>query len=403
MNPLPLILVGALGGAVVFALAVFCYPRRGRSKPKTGNNPDGDPRYREFIDHFSGVIYSTDLNGVIDFVSPRVLALTEYYSDEVLGRHFSFLVDPADLAAVSDHYMRQVKLQVPETTLEFQAVMRGGRRIWVEQIAVLRSGKGMLTGFQCFVRDISDKNVLRQALETTDLQLQDARRAEEQFFANMSHEIRTPMNGIQGMTRMLMATALTTEQQECVCAIHGLVDTLGVTIDDILDHSKIKSGQLRGALPAHRPETASLTGNFEGLLKDRRFLVVEDNPINQQITGQVLRNAGAGVILADDGEEAIRVLARERFDFIIMDLQMPVMDGFEATRQLRQHLRLDTPVLAMTASAIRDGRSRCLEAGMNDYMLKPFELQEFFERVLRLLPCVNRSPIPAGQNLACRP
>jgi PAS domain S-box-containing protein len=393
MNSLSLTLLGAFGGAFLASLAVLFCTRRRERKAMTRTTTAGDLKYRELIDHFSGVIYSTDLNGVIDFVSPRVLALTGYYADEVVGRHFSFLVDPADLPAVTDHYMQQVQRQMPETTLEFQAVMRGGRRIWVEQIAALRSGKGELTGFQCFVRDISDKNALRLALVTTDLQLQDARQVEEQFLANMSHEIRTPMNGIQGMTRLLMETPLTAQQQEWVGSIHGLVDMLGMTINDILDHSKIKSGQIRGALPTDRPHAAVPAGSYEGLLKDRRFLVVEDNPINQQITGQVLRNAGAGVTLADDGEQAIRVLARERFDLIIMDLQMPVMDGFEATRLLRQQLRLATPVLAMTASAIQDGRKRCLEAGMNDYMLKPFELQEFFERVTRLLPCLTRHSV----------
>ncbi|HEV3327434.1 MAG TPA: response regulator [Puia sp.] len=393
MNSLSLTLLGAFGGAFLAALAGLCRTWRRERKARTRAKTADDPQYRELIDQFSGVIYSTDLNGVIDFVSPRVLSLTGYYADEVVGRHFSFLVDPADLPAVADHYTQQVQRQMPETTLEFQAVMRGGRRIWVEQIAVLRSGKGALTGFQCFVRDISDKNSLRVALETTGLQLRDARQVEEQFLANMSHEIRTPMNGIQGMTRLLMETPLTAQQQEWVGSIHGLVDTLGVTINDILDHSKIKSGQLRGALPTDRSQAAVPAGSYEGLLKDRRFLVIEDNPINQQITGQVLRNAGAGVTLADDGEQAIRVLARERFDLIIMDLQMPVMDGFEATRQLRQQLRLETPILAMTASAIRDGRRRCLEVGMNDYMLKPFEIQEFFERITQLLPAMIRFPV----------
>jgi PAS domain S-box-containing protein len=396
MDSVTLSLLGALGGAFLTALAWLFCTRRREHKPMTRTTTNGDPKYRELIDHFSGVIYSTDLNGVIDFVSPRVLALTGYYADEVVGRHFSFLVEPADLPAVADHYRQQVQRKIAETTLEFQATMRGGRKIWVEQIAVLRAAKGILTGFQCFVRDISDKNALRQALETTGRQLQDARQVETQFLANMSHEIRTPMHGIQGMTRLLMETPLTAQQQQWISSIHSLVDTLGVTVNDILDHSKIKSGQLRGSLPTDGPRAEVPAGNYEGLLKDRRVLVVEDNPINQQITGQILRNAGAGVTLADDGEQAIRVLARERFDLIIMDLQMPVMDGFEATRQLRQQLRLDTPVLAMTASAIRDGRKRCLETGMNDYMLKPFELQEFFERLTQLLPSLTRYSIIPG-------
>jgi PAS domain S-box-containing protein len=397
MDSVTLSLLAALGGAFLTALAWLYFTRRRRAKAMTQKTTAAaDPKYQELIDHFSGVIYSTDLNGVIDFVSPRVLALTGYYADEVVGRHFSFLVDPADLPAVADHYRQQVQRQIAETTLEFQATMRGGRRIWVEQIAVLRSVKGILTGFQCFVRDISDKNSLRQALETSGRQLQDARQVETQFLANMSHEIRTPMNGIQGMTRLLMETPLSAQQQHWISSIHSLVDTLGVTVNDILDHSKIKSGQLRGALPKDHPRREVPAGNYEGLLKDRRILIVEDNPINQQITGQLLRNAGAGVTFADDGEQAIRVLGRERFDLIIMDLQMPVMDGFEATRQLRQQLRLETPVLAMTASAIRDGRKRCLETGMNDYMLKPFELQEFFDRLTQLLPSMTRHSIVAG-------
>jgi two-component system sensor histidine kinase/response regulator len=121
------------------------------------------------------------------------------------------------------------------------------------------------------------------------------------------------------------------------------------------------------------------------LLNDLRFLVVEDNPINQQITDRALRTAGASVTIAGDGEEAVRVLERERFDLIIMDLQMPVMDGYEATRQLRDRLGLDTPILAMTAGATQGGRRRCLAAGMNDYMLKPFEVGDFYLRIKQLL------------------
>ena len=83
-------------------------------------------------------------------------------------------------------------------------------------------------------------------------------------------------------------------------------------------------------------------------------------------------------------EKAIRLLAKQRFDLIVMDLQMPVMDGYAATRHIRQVLRLDTPILAMTASAIKGERLRCLEAGMNEYMPKPFEFA-------RLLPARGRN------------
>jgi len=94
---------------------------------------------------------------------------------------------------------------------------------------------------------------------------------------------------------------------------------------------------------------------------------------------------GTSVTIAGDGREAVRAAEGERFDLIIMDLQMPVMDGYEATRQLRERLGLDTPILAMTAGATQGGRKRCLEAGMNDYMLKPFEIGDFYSRITHLL------------------
>jgi PAS domain S-box-containing protein len=374
--------MGALCSAAIAALAYWVYFWRKAKPPEP--KAAGDSRYREIVDHFSGVIYSADTDGIIDFVSPGVLALMGYYPDEVVGRHYSFLVDPESFGMVAEHYVRQLERRTLETTLEFRALTRTGRRKWVEQIGVLREKEGVVAGFQCFVRDISETKALRLALETTGQELEDARKVEEQFLANMSHEIRTPMNGIQGMARLLHETALTAEQQEFVGAIHQLVEQLGMTIDDILDYTKIKTGERGNDRVAARTATVENAAK-EGLLNELRFLIVEDNPINQQITDRALRTAGASVTIASDGEEAVRVLERERFDLIIMDLQMPVMDGYEATRQLRERLGLDTPILAMTAGATPGGKKRCLAAGMNDYMLKPFEIGDFYSRITQLL------------------
>jgi PAS domain S-box-containing protein len=382
MNAISYMLLGAFSCAVIAALAYGVYVWR-PGKPSASKTA-GDSRYREIVDHFSGVIYSADTDGIIDFVSPGVLALMGYYADEVVGRHYSFLVDPDSFAMVAEHYVRQLERRTTETTLEFRARTRTGRKKWVEQIAVLREKEGVVAGFQCFVRDISETKALRLALETTGQELEDARKVEEQFLANMSHEIRTPMNGIQGMARLLRGTELTAEQKEFVGTIHQLIEQLGMTIDDILDYTKIKTGERGNDRPAARTTTPDNVAQ-EGLLNDLRFLIVEDNPINQQITDRALRTAGASVAIAGDGEEAVRVLERERFDLIIMDLQMPVMDGYEATRQLRGRLGLDTPILAMTAGATQGGRRRCLAAGMNDYMLKPFEVGEFYLRITQLL------------------
>ena len=121
-------------------------------------------------------------------------------------------------------------------------------------------------------------------------------------------------------------------------------------------------------------------------LSGRRFLVVEDNEVNQQLMDHVLKKAGGHVTIAGNGEEAVSYLRRgEIYDLVIMDLQMPVMDGYAATRYIRQELQLPVPIVAMTATALVDEQLRCLEAGMNDYMTKPFEFGELYKRVSALI------------------
>jgi CheY-like chemotaxis protein len=92
------------------------------------------------------------------------------------------------------------------------------------------------------------------------------------------------------------------------------------------------------------------------------------------------------VQLTGNGEEALEHLRQgKQYDLIIMDLQMPVMDGYAATRAIRGELGMDTPIIAMTATALVGERLRCFEVGMNDYMTKPFEFAELYKRILSLL------------------
>jgi len=92
------------------------------------------------------------------------------------------------------------------------------------------------------------------------------------------------------------------------------------------------------------------------------------------------------VTIAGNGEEAVAYLrGGEIYDLVIMDLQMPVMDGYAATRCIRQELQLSVPIVAMTATALVDEQLRCLEAGMNDYMTKPFEFAELYKRISALI------------------
>ncbi len=110
-----------------------------------------------------------------------------------------------------------------------------------------------------------------------------------------------------------------------------------------------------------------------------RILLVEDNEINQELALELLKTNGIRVQVANNGQEALDLLAKDTFDGVLMDCQMPVMDGYEATRRVREQERFtNLPILAMTANAMAGDREKVLAAGMNDHIAKPINVQEMF-------------------------
>ena len=133
------------------------------------------------------------------------------------------------------------------------------------------------------------------------------------------------------------------------------------------------------ALPSPQPRSAS---GF-------RILLAEDNPVNQKVAVKVLEKSGHRVTVAENGREAVDLTLHERFDLILMDVQMPEMDGYEATKAIRDR-ELNTgshiPIVAMTAHAMQGDRERCLTAGMDDYIAKPIHPKGLLEMVAQYAP-----------------
>ncbi|HFL7943289.1 TPA: response regulator [Pseudomonas putida] len=118
-----------------------------------------------------------------------------------------------------------------------------------------------------------------------------------------------------------------------------------------------------------------------------RILLVEDNPVNQLVAKGMLAKLGCQVQLATQGAEALELLERDDFDLVLMDCNMPVMDGYEASRRIRQSGRWpDLPIVALTANAMPEERERCRAAGMNDYLAKPFRREELLALVEHWVP-----------------
>jgi two-component system sensor histidine kinase/response regulator len=121
-----------------------------------------------------------------------------------------------------------------------------------------------------------------------------------------------------------------------------------------------------------------------GRTRGTRVLLVEDNEINQEVAIGQLEDAEIDVDLAENGEIAVRMVQEKDYDLVLMDMQMPVMDGIEATRIIRSDPRFETlPIVAMTANAMAADRKRCLEAGMNDHIAKPIDPDELFKVLVR--------------------
>jgi len=115
-----------------------------------------------------------------------------------------------------------------------------------------------------------------------------------------------------------------------------------------------------------------------------RVVLVEDNEINQEVAIGQLEDAEIAVDLAENGEIAVRMVRNKDYDLVLMDMQMPVMDGVEATRVIRADPRFNSlPIIAMTANAMAADRDRCLEAGMNDHIAKPIDPEQLFRVLLR--------------------
>ncbi|MFL6671961.1 MAG: CHASE domain-containing protein [Massilia sp.] len=140
-----------------------------------------------------------------------------------------------------------------------------------------------------------------------------------------------------------------------------------------------------GSAPAPGPAASSLDGVA--------LLLVEDNVFSQQVGRELLEAAGATVAVANNGSEALDLMRQQRFDCVLMDVQMPVMDGFEATRRIRSDpLLRDSLVIAMTANAGVEDRARCMAAGMNDFATKPIAPELLYAIINRGLGRVEGPP-----------
>ncbi len=207
--------------------------------------------------------------------------------------------------------------------------------------------------------------------------------------------------------RLIMATAHGREEvlaESASAGIHGVLVkpiTASVLFDTTIDALGGHDAGLRApVLPVLSMGIAALAP-----MRDARLLLVEDNDINQQVACELLQDAGFTVDVADNGEAAVRMVQERPYALVLMDMQMPVMDGLQATRAIRAlHGMAGLPIVAMTANAMDADRQRCLDAGMNDFLVKPIDPDSLWGCLSRWIQAtqapVAASPVAAGRTPA---
>ena len=166
-----------------------------------------------------------------------------------------------------------------------------------------------------------------------------------------------------------------------------LVDLMGGTIQ--IDSKKGVGTVIEIILSLPIGEVFSIqedeVAEFEQLNKNPKVLLVEDNELNQLVVEMILPILNCDLTTVDNGKKAVKLLEKEEFDIILMDIQMPVMNGIEATKIIREKLKLETPIIALSANAFKSEIDLCMSTGMNDYVTKPFEEQYLLQVITKYL------------------
>ena len=211
------------------------------------------------------------------------------------------------------------------------------------------------------------------------------------------------MGDLPSIPTIIMATAYGREEALLAAEDVGLEGILvkPFTPSTLLDNIMQVFGNEGGGLLLGNKRKADITQQDLSGIRGAQVLVAEDNKINQQVAQDLLAQAGLSITIVNNGRECLEKLKEAAFDVVLMDIQMPEMDGFDATGHIREDAAFnDLPVIAMTANALAGDREKCLQAGMNDYVSKPIEPEKLFLTLLKWIPQKERVVPSVGQTIS---
>ena len=211
-----------------------------------------------------------------------------------------------------------------------------------------------------------------------DLTVNSKNQCESKLITKISHVVRTPLNTAFGFSSLLRETTMNTEQLTYLDYIDKALELLLKNVNELINvNDEVYDSPVIAAPPID--------------LQKARILLIDDFYLNRFIIKLLLEKWNAIVIDTIDGNSALTHLKEKQFDVILMDLELPGLDGFSITKIIREELKLETPIIALTANVCRGIIEKCLTAGMNEFVSKPFHQLELQNKIVNELQKSNMS------------
>ena len=195
-------------------------------------------------------------------------------------------------------------------------------------------------------------------------------------------EVLNKMNGVASKCPIIVYTGrdLSHEENDELMKYADSVIVKGVKSPErLIDETALFLHRVVADMPEEKQKTIKQLHDKDSALKDKKILIVDDDMRNSFALSKLLSEKGLIVKIAQNGQKALDLLAVEPIDLVLMDIMMPIMDGYETTRRIRNHPELNgLPVLALTAKAMKGDKEKCIEAGANDYLPKPIDVDRLF-------------------------
>ncbi len=284
------------------------------------------------------------------------------------GSRFFFNVpleaDPAEVSALRTDGLIGVRVLVADDSAVNREILNQQLSGWKMQVAEADSGRAALTALQ----------VAAEAGDPFDLLMLDYHMPDMDGIA-VAKAVRA--NAALANLRVVLLSSVSADRPETATADLGISAWLTKPLRQAQLYFCLTTSLEEVPIQTKAPSDEEKSGPPEF---DIKVLLVEDNLVNQAVAQGMLDQMGCSVSLAANGQEALELFSQEQFQLVLMDCQMPVMDGFQASREIRRSesakQRQPVPIVALTANALQGDRERCLAAGMSDYLSKPFTLNE---------------------------